>query len=202
MFSHWKIASLQKRTERTLSSVRAEMERTRTTAGKQEHRFRKLETTVAALRKRLADAEALGSARLANEKTVKEIMQYVHKMFPRIGSTDLVESFRKTSEMVGGDMQMLVEIASEIHSTAESQQQSTAQRVKGVLRILSVIRAEPHSATGPERVHPDAIRRVRRDARQCKKRLPEMWNRPVTRRSRRLPTWPFAREMERVSSRR
>ena len=73
-------------------------------------------------------------------------------------------------------MQMLVKIASKIHSTAESQQQSAAQRVKGVLRILSVIEAE--SLTLQQALNAFTLMRFGEcDETLGSKRLPKMWNR-------------------------
>lgn len=180
-FSRWKIAALQKRTTRTMSNVRAEMEKAQVTTCKQEQRANKLEKTIATLRKRLdelrkrlADSEAISSAHANNKKTVEEIMRYAQKMFPRVKDSALVESFRRTSEMVGGDLQMLVQIASKISSATGGEK--VVQHMKGVLRMFSMVESEGVSLT--QALNAFTLMRFGEcDETLGSQRLPKMWNR-------------------------
>ena len=66
-FSQWKIAALQERTTRTMSNVRAEMEKAHVTTGIQEQRAQKLEKTISTLRKRMEELPEKAGGRGGNQ---------------------------------------------------------------------------------------------------------------------------------------
>ena len=130
-FSNWKSTFFRNKTaqaQKTTQKVQASSDKCR--------------KANALLRKQLVEAEAIRSAQAHNQTVMEEIMMYVKKMFPHAKPSALVDSFRRASNMVGGDLHVLVDIAVKLHDYDRGSKRNTAECMKGVLQIFSTMEEE------------------------------------------------------------
>lgn len=166
IFSHWKTSFLRNKTAQAQKTAR----KAHASSGK-------LKKANVLLREKVAEAEAIGSAQAHNQATTEEIMKYAKKIFPHAKPSALVESFRRASRMVGGDLHVLVDIAVKLHEYGQRSSRGSvpAERMKGMLHILSTMEEEELSLRELMTMF-TMMRFGACDPLLGKKFLPETWN--------------------------